>query len=584
MQCASGRTYRGSELFLHYYVYTYSDPKNGQIRYVGKGNYFRAWSHLNESSNRELHSLIKKRQTEGFNVQPLILQLFPESQEGDAYELECKLINYHGRKDLGLGPLFNYTDGGSKDPGNVTANALEFRGEQYLNLSICAREYGVPITNVYRRIRLNWTLAQALEVDGKTDGVRPRPVTYKGLTYRSISNFAEEHGLRPDSVRQYLNRGLTPAQIVEGNTHTPRLGSEIICGDVVYPSIANFARSLTLSVKAVSYWLETGYSPEEIKRGEITNKAAVYTSWKGMALTQGAFADLCNITFTTLIKYRKKGLTNEEIFELGQRSLSSKLGGKPVELSELSFSTRQEFANHLGIPKTTLTKWLEEFRFSGETCLEAVKLANEIASQNDKSRKACLEHATRILRGSWPKLTLDGRIITKKDLIEVTGLHQQTINSRLAEGLTPEELIEWGKHNPAKSNFVEPFIVHGMRFTTYAAFARWLGFKNSSIVSKYRNKLNFSCEEIVDIAAKAKSLGQDDEISRQALSAASRAANRTRNGKSLMGKTAKYVELRRQGADPKTAAKEVGLSLSNTSRLEKTHAGIISGAENYRVL
>ena len=159
MQCASGRTYRGSELFLHYYVYTYSDPKNGQIRYVGKGNYFRAWSHLNESSNRELHALIKKRQTEGFNVQPLILQLFATSGEKDAYELECKLISYHGRKDLGLGPLFNYTDGGSKDPGKITANALEFRGVHYANLSICAREYGVAISNVYRRIRLNWTLA-----------------------------------------------------------------------------------------------------------------------------------------------------------------------------------------------------------------------------------------------------------------------------------------------------------------------------------------------------------------------------------------------------------------------------------------
>ena len=43
-----------------------------------------------------------------------------------AYLLEKELIAFHGRKDLKLGPLFNYGDGGRTDSGKKLTGRLSF--------------------------------------------------------------------------------------------------------------------------------------------------------------------------------------------------------------------------------------------------------------------------------------------------------------------------------------------------------------------------------------------------------------------------------------------------------------------------
>lgn len=98
-------------------TYIYFDPKSGMPRYVGKGNAGRPANHLNKSSNPQLDNLIKKRIKEGYEVKPIILEA--ESND-DAVEMEELLIALIGREDLGLGPLFNHTDGGDGGtPGRV---------------------------------------------------------------------------------------------------------------------------------------------------------------------------------------------------------------------------------------------------------------------------------------------------------------------------------------------------------------------------------------------------------------------------------------------------------------------------------
>ena len=580
MQCASGKLYRGSELFLSYYVYSYSDPKNDQIRYVGKGNYFRAWSHLNESSNKELHALIKKRQREGFGVRPLIIQLFKENEETHAFNLEQELIAFHGRKDLGKGLLFNYTDGGEGDSGQATTT-IDFRGEIYPNLSVCARVHGVDVANVSGRLGRGWSMSEALELENKEDALRPRQVVHEGVTYRSIQSFAKQFNLSADSARHFLNRGFSTQEILAGEVSVPRAGTKVRCGDTEYRSVVAFAAAVKKSVKAVHYWLETGYSPLEIKNGEITNKAALYTDWKGMAITQGEFSKICNISFGTLIKYRNNGLNNQQIFELGHRTLSQKWGGKEVHTSSGNFPTRTAFAQHLGVIKTTLSKWLDEFQLNGDECISIVELANEISAHNEKSRKACLEHASRIIRGSWEKHLVDDRIVTKEDLAKIAGVGEYPINKLLAKGLDADEIVKWGKTYLGAKNYVEPFIVRGMFFKTHSSFARYLGLNHSAQITTYRSN-GHSYEDIMLIVEKANELTEKKGRSRSsALRESSRAATLRRKGKLISAKVAKYIELRKKKADPKSAAKEAGLSLSNTSRLEKTHEKMILGEEKF---
>ena len=92
-----------------FYAYVYKDPRNGEPFYVGKGRGTRSEDHLSKSHNREMNFKIKKLLREGF--QPLI-EIHHQETEAMAFDFERELIKQYGRKDLGLGPLLNRTDGG----------------------------------------------------------------------------------------------------------------------------------------------------------------------------------------------------------------------------------------------------------------------------------------------------------------------------------------------------------------------------------------------------------------------------------------------------------------------------------------
>ena len=51
-----------------------------EVVYVGKGKGKRAWSHLSGSTNPRLENLIKKRQIEGFDMQPEIIASTPSEE------------------------------------------------------------------------------------------------------------------------------------------------------------------------------------------------------------------------------------------------------------------------------------------------------------------------------------------------------------------------------------------------------------------------------------------------------------------------------------------------------------------------
>lgn len=96
-----------------YYVYLLIDPRDMIPFYVGKGKGNRAQSHLTETSskgNRLKKSIIRKIRSSG--AEPLIEFFQTELTEIDALSIEAKLIKKYGRRDLGLGPLSNMTDGG----------------------------------------------------------------------------------------------------------------------------------------------------------------------------------------------------------------------------------------------------------------------------------------------------------------------------------------------------------------------------------------------------------------------------------------------------------------------------------------
>lgn len=103
-----------------YYVYILRDPrKEDEPFYVGKGKDKRAESHLN--SNKEDNpfktNVINKIKADGLN--PVIEYHSENLTESVALNQEIALIKQYGRRDLGLGPLTNLTDGGEGTSGYI---------------------------------------------------------------------------------------------------------------------------------------------------------------------------------------------------------------------------------------------------------------------------------------------------------------------------------------------------------------------------------------------------------------------------------------------------------------------------------
>ncbi len=106
---------------MKYYIYEYWDPKHNEPFYVGAGQNDRMYDHLIEATN---YNQIKERK--GLNhfkikkilkiwnqkLQPNIKIVFRSDDLEVVYNKEIELIKFYGRRDLGLGPLTNLTDGG----------------------------------------------------------------------------------------------------------------------------------------------------------------------------------------------------------------------------------------------------------------------------------------------------------------------------------------------------------------------------------------------------------------------------------------------------------------------------------------
>jgi hypothetical protein len=101
-----------------YFVYIIHD-NTGVPVYVGKGRGYRAG--LYNRRNAKIEALISF----GGTLPPVKVR--EGLTEAEAYEVERALIAFHGRADLGLGPLLNLSDGGAGATGVIVSAELRAR-------------------------------------------------------------------------------------------------------------------------------------------------------------------------------------------------------------------------------------------------------------------------------------------------------------------------------------------------------------------------------------------------------------------------------------------------------------------------
>lgn len=103
-----------------YYIYIYFDPsRDMEPFYVGKGKGKRAQYHLSRTDRSPFVNRLKHMKNLG--VKPII-EKFENLEDREALDLEIDLITAIGRKDLGLGPLLNLTDGGDGAAGMILSH------------------------------------------------------------------------------------------------------------------------------------------------------------------------------------------------------------------------------------------------------------------------------------------------------------------------------------------------------------------------------------------------------------------------------------------------------------------------------
>lgn len=141
---------------MNYITYELWNPLNNQIFYVGAGDPDRPQDHLNDyykiksngwkkKYNRSKYEVIKEIISDNKNVDIRII--LETDNRASAFELEIILIKQYGRKDLGLGPLTNMTNGGDggdwtkgKDPKEVKL-VYKKRGNQSDSFKAAQRWY-----------------------------------------------------------------------------------------------------------------------------------------------------------------------------------------------------------------------------------------------------------------------------------------------------------------------------------------------------------------------------------------------------------------------------------------------------------
>lgn len=104
-----------------FYVYVHRRATTGEIFYVGKGRGNRAYR---KDRGRHWKAIVEKH---GRTVEIVANGL----QEQEAFELERSIIAKIGRRDLGLGPLVNYTDGGDGASGAVRSTEFKTRNAAF---------------------------------------------------------------------------------------------------------------------------------------------------------------------------------------------------------------------------------------------------------------------------------------------------------------------------------------------------------------------------------------------------------------------------------------------------------------------
>jgi hypothetical protein len=530
-----------------FYVYLFRDPVTEEVVYVGKGKGKRAWSHLSGSTNPRLENLIKKRQIEGFDMQPEIIASTPS--EENSFLIEQALISFFGRADSLQGELFNKTDGGD-GVSNPSAEVREAQAEAMY------RRFGGKSEHVWVNV----------DTGEKFEGTRVAFADFLGVDQKRVGKVFQGVvngilGWRLESFEGDINLYNKTFTFVHHFTGEIFQGRAIDFQDQTGISAAAISMLVKGRIAHSSGWILQGNEGlvGNLRRSEDgtyytvkdpwqnpnhTNKSALswaaagqlYEGWlilrdidpgigaKLVLNSCGLSGLLSERTVSGILRKFREGFVPEENHSWREFSASfdltpvSSAYEKPIGLFDKRrggwIKTKEELENRntkVGEPKSG-------FRLQGKVFDSIKEAAKHYEGRNYN------KVLSRLRLGWTPEQAFDlvKRPVTKRHnvrALEIEGREYQSLSEvsatysvplkllhkRLALGWTAEEAVGLTARTRGAANSAKPVVVNGRRFSSIKAACKEYGIA----VSTLRRRMNtgISMEEALMIPSKGSRRG-----------------------------------------------------------------------------
>lgn len=143
---------------------------------------------------------------------------------------------------------------------------IVIQGKCYTSLLEAADEFGVHKSTLARRLRDGWTPEEAVGLAEKPKRIGSgKKVIYKGQIYNSIKHLAETHGIHPATFKRKLLQGSTAQQVIEAKDakRNSPAAKTISYKGITYPSITSLTNTHDVNASQFVRRLQRGWNMEQ---------------------------------------------------------------------------------------------------------------------------------------------------------------------------------------------------------------------------------------------------------------------------------------------------------------------------------
>lgn len=255
------------------------------------------------------------------------------------------------------------------------AKIVTYKGITYPSLSALAKAFN--ISNGTLRYRLKNGISLENKVSNKKIGI---VITYKGVTYPNGITLAKKFNINPTTFYRRIQKGYSIEKALSQEKLKPRsikaqqTKYAITYNGVDYPNLSSLAKAFNINAATLQQRLSRGYSLEDALSNKRINKIIMYNGVKYTSYS--ALAKAHNITRQTLWNRIKQGYSLDEA--LSQKRLRNPNSGygtaTPISYKGIKYRTKKELANALNVTPSFLYQRLSKGLSVEEALLSVEKV------------------------------------------------------------------------------------------------------------------------------------------------------------------------------------------------------------------